>query len=98
MANISELFNRLEDKQKTLVLQIIINQLIIDHEGNIIFLKLHSPFTYLSTLAADLDPKMKEGNSSIRLLDTERLSPGDGGISFGMLNFGNRMKLGELPV
>jgi len=98
MANISELFKRLEDKQKTLVLQIIIKRLVIDPEGNIIFLKLHSPFTYLSALAAALDPKTKEGDSSIRLLDSEKLSMGDGGVSFDMLSFSNRMKLGALPV
>ena len=49
-------------------------------------------------LAMDLDPKMKEGDSSIRLLDSEKLSMGDGGVSFDMLSFSNRMKLGALPV
>jgi len=98
MVNVSDLFNRLEDRQKTSMLQIIINRLVINHEGNIIFLKLHSPFTYLSTLSAGLDPTKNEGDSSFRLLDSRILLTGDGGISFDMLSFGNRMKLGELPV
>jgi hypothetical protein len=98
MAKTSELFNRLEDKQKTMVLQIIIKRLVIDHEGHIIFLRLQSPFTYLTTLAADLDPRMKEKNNWFRLLGSRKLSMVHSGISVDMLSFGNRMKLGELPV
>jgi hypothetical protein len=73
--------------------------LVINYEGKIVFLKLHSPFTYLSVLAAGLDPKKNEVYScSFRLLDSRKLSTGDVGKTFDMLGFGNGMKLGELPV
>ena len=97
-ANVLELFNRLEDKQKTVVLQIIIKRLVINHESNIIFLKLHSPFSHLSTLAVSLDSRMKEGDSPRRILDSRKLSRGESESYFDMLSFGNRMNLGELPV
>jgi len=98
MANVSELFTRLDDKQKTMFLHIIIMQIVIDPDGNIIFLKLHSPFSYLSTLFRGLNPFKKERESSFRFLDSRKLTTEEGGRILDNLSFGNRMKLGELHL
>jgi hypothetical protein len=54
IVNITELVNRLKDKQKTMVLQIIIKRIVINREGEINSFVLHSPFAYLSTLTSRL--------------------------------------------
>lgn len=98
MSNIQDLFNKLEEKQKTMVLQIIVKQIVIDVLGNISFLKLHSPFTYLSILAASLGPFKKECDSSFYILHSRKLSIGNDGISFDIFYFDDKMKLKELTL
>ena len=93
-ANGLELFNRLEDKQKNVVLQITIKWLVVNYNGDINTYAIHSFFTHLSTLAVDLDPKMKERDSSFRLLDFRKLSMEDGRRYFDILHFSNKTKLG----
>jgi hypothetical protein len=55
MMHLSTLYDRLDERQKTNLLQIITNKVIIDGNGEIISHKLNSPFEYLSTLAASLN-------------------------------------------
>ncbi len=64
LATASALFDRLEAKQKTLLLQIIVKRFIISKTGEIISYELHSPFDYLSTLASRFDLKSREGCGS----------------------------------
>lgn len=54
LATASDLFARLKEKERTLLLQVLLKQIIINCEGEIISFELHSPFTYLTTLAARL--------------------------------------------
>ena len=48
---LSGLYERLEDSKKSLILQIIINRLTVNVEGEIIDCDLNSPFSYLRQLA-----------------------------------------------
>lgn len=64
MTYIGKLFERLEEKQKTTLLQILAKRIIITPQGEIIGHKLHSPFCYLVTLANRLDGKNKDGGGS----------------------------------
>jgi len=64
MTNICNLFERLEAKKKSNLLQIIIKRIIINPKGEIIDYELHSPFLYLSTLASRFNGKSKEGSGS----------------------------------
>jgi DNA invertase Pin-like site-specific DNA recombinase len=50
MTNISKLFERLEEKNKINLLQIIVKKIIINSDGEIIDQELHSPFSYLYSL------------------------------------------------
>ena len=64
MAKLPILFNRLDVKQKTCLLQIVAKRIIISREGEIISCELHSPFAYLSTLATSLNRGSEEGCGS----------------------------------
>jgi DNA invertase Pin-like site-specific DNA recombinase len=64
LVNMSVLYGRLNEQQKTLLLQIIADRIIINCQGEIISHDLHSPFAYLSALAADLNDKSEEGCGS----------------------------------
>jgi len=64
MANLPTLFQRLEIKQKTLLLQIIAKRIIINRQGEIISCELHSPFSYLTALASMLNQESEEGCGS----------------------------------
>lgn len=64
MAKLPILFNRLDVKQKTCLLQIVAKRIIISCEGEIISCELHSPFAYLSTLATSLNRGSEEGCGS----------------------------------
>jgi len=72
LANVSNLFRRLKEKERTLLLQVLIKQIIIDCEGEIISFELHSPFTYLTTLAARLksNGSREGGRSTVSPLGT----------------------------
>ena len=54
MSNISMLYGRLNEKQRTALLQVLLKKIIVDPEGEIVSHELHSPFAFLSTLATDL--------------------------------------------
>jgi site-specific DNA recombinase len=64
MTHISKLFERLDAQQKTTLLQIIAKRIIINKQGEIISCELHSPFSYLVTLASRISGKSKEGGGS----------------------------------
>jgi len=79
MEHLSSLYVRLEEKQKTNLLQIITKKVIIDCDGEIISHELNSPFEYLFTLAASFLGNCREGGGSEqirdRLLTKKRLMP-----------------------
>ena len=64
LSNISSLYERLEEKQKNELLQIIAKRIIINPEGEIISHELHSPFSYLVTLIEALSTSNEEGYRS----------------------------------
>ncbi|MBL6983787.1 MAG: recombinase family protein [Anaerolineales bacterium] len=61
LANASTFYERLDEKQKNNLLQILVKRIIINQEGEIISHKLHSPFSYLSTLVSAFSGQNGEG-------------------------------------
>ena len=64
LSNASILYDRLGEKEKNELLQIITKRVIINEQGEIITHELNSPFEYLSTLAASISSEGKEGGGS----------------------------------
>jgi hypothetical protein len=54
LTNLPTLYERFKEKKRTALLQVLIKRININREGEIISCELHSPFTYLSTLATQL--------------------------------------------
>ena len=64
-ANISTLYQRIKEKKRTELLQVLLKRFIIDRDGEIISFELHSPFTYLFSLASQAKAeKSKDGGCS----------------------------------
>ena len=61
LSNISTLYERLEEKQKNDLLQILVKRIIINREGEIISHELHPPFSYLVTLIEAFSGQNEEG-------------------------------------
>ena len=61
LQNIGMLSQRLDNKQKNNLLQLVVKRIIINREGEIISHELHSPFSYLSSLVTRKNGKNKEG-------------------------------------
>ena len=65
LAKISELYPRLNDKQKATLLQIVANQIIVNPLGEIVGHELNSPFVYIRSLVNRLSsPDNREGCGS----------------------------------
>ena len=56
LAKMSELYSRLEKKQKATLLQVLIKRIIVNTNGEIIDHELNSPFVYLRSVANDFFP------------------------------------------
>ena len=69
MTDISKLFDRLEEKQKTMVLQTVIERICINTNGENLVCELHSPFAYLSSINSSFI------SQSIQALPVERTVP-----------------------
>ena len=54
LANISVLFNRLNEKGKVRLLKILVKRIIINKDGEIINQEFNSPFTYLRSLVENV--------------------------------------------
>ena len=54
LSQVALLFNRLDEKQKNTLLQILLKRMVINEEGQILSFELHSPFSYLYSLAGEL--------------------------------------------
>jgi len=70
LANVSVLYERLDDKNKANLLKILAKRIIINPDGQIIDQELHSPFTYLRNLAKSME------NSSNSYHDSEQVRLG----------------------
>lgn len=53
LSQIGVLYGRLDEKQQSTLLQILLKRLVIDLDGEIMDFELHAPFQYLHTLATD---------------------------------------------
>ena len=51
LSQVALLFNRLDEKQKNTLLQILLKGMVINENGEILSFELHSPFNYLHSLA-----------------------------------------------
>jgi len=69
LASASTLYERLDEKQKNNLLQILVKRIIINQEGEIISHKLHPPFSYLSTLVSQNKRKNGAGWCSETVTD-----------------------------
>jgi DNA invertase Pin-like site-specific DNA recombinase len=54
LAKASDLYPRLEEKQRSTLLQILVKRIIVDAEGEIIDYELNSPFVYLRSITRSL--------------------------------------------
>lgn len=64
LTKIADLYPRLDEKKRSVLLQIIAKQIIVDADGEIIHHQLNSPFVYLRSLVDDLSaPGNGEGGS-----------------------------------
>jgi len=79
MTRLFDLYQRLDDKQKSNLLKIILKRIIITPDGNINSYELHPPFEYLSTLANPQNEASEEecGSEQVRypLLTKRRQLP-----------------------
>ena len=65
LTNISTLFERFKEKERTELLQVLLRRIIIMPDGEIISYELHSPFSYLISLADRFkDNTSQEGDGS----------------------------------
>ncbi|MDH3944511.1 MAG: recombinase family protein [Anaerolineae bacterium] len=65
LANVQELYPRLDNKQKSTLLQILANRIIVDRDGEFLDIELNSPFTYLQSLV-DRHIIRKGGSEQLR--------------------------------
>ena len=99
LASASTLFYRLEEKQKNNLLQILVKRIIINQEDEIISHKLHSPFSYLSTLVFTNNHKNGAGWCSVTVTDGVHQPPENDLERFlSMIRFDQRWKLVDFPI
>ena len=69
MTRLSVLFERLGDKARSTLLQILVKQFIVDQQGKIIDCELHAPFAFLRYVVEELSTLGSEshGSSQLRL-------------------------------
>jgi len=101
MSKLPVLYDRLDKKQKTTLLQIVAKKIIIDTQGEIVEHELHSPFLYLSTLAARISGKSEEGYGSEHVpfgsQDIQKPPTDDVERFLAMIQFNSKGKLETLP-
>jgi len=64
MAQISTLYGRLQEQQRTSMLQVLISKLIVNSQGEIVDLDLNSPFTFLHKISESVDSPVYWSKSS----------------------------------
>ena len=83
LTQMSTLFDRLDDKAKHTLLQILVNRIIVDPDGKIVDYELNRPFGYLSKLVND--PTIELNGQS-----------GSKQVPFGVLEVENKIAPSEL--
>lgn len=68
LSQVSSLYERLEERDRAALLQILTKRIIVNADGEIIDHEFHSPFTYLSSLVIDPSPQLtiRSGSEHIR--------------------------------
>lgn len=67
LTKVADLYPRLEAKQRSTLLQILIKQIIVDSTGEIVDYQLNSPFVYLRSLVDSLSTPCKGEGGSERI-------------------------------
>ena len=67
MSTLVPLYERLGQKERSILLQILVKQFIVDLQGKIIDCELHTPFAFLRNLAEELYTLESESRSSSQL-------------------------------
>ena len=83
LTQMSTLFDRLDDKAKHTLLQILVNRIIVDPDGRIVDYQLNRPFGYLRKLVND--PTIELNGQS-----------GSKQVPFGVLEVENKIAPSEL--
>lgn len=65
LTKVRELYDRLNEKQKSTLLQILVKRIIVNIDGEIFAYELNSPFVYLRTLVDSFFPPVI-GKSAVR--------------------------------
>jgi len=55
MTKVRDLYSRLDNKQKTTMLQILVKKFIVNESGEVVEHKLNAPFVYLCSLLEGID-------------------------------------------
>jgi len=93
MTNIEILYGRMNEQQRTNLLQMFVKRIIINSQGEIIGHELLSPFEYLSALINHSNGENEEESGSEQVRDGSQVKPLDDIERFlSMLRFDSREK------
>ena len=101
LTQMSTLFDRLDDKAKHKLLQIMVNRIIVDPDGRIVDYELNRPFGYLSKLANDPNIELNGQSGSKQVpfgvqIQNTRVRPSNAGPFLSKLRFESREKVATL--
>jgi hypothetical protein len=104
MVRLRVLYERLNEKERSKLLQIFIKRMIVDPQGKIIDFQLNAPFAYLQHIVEDLSnlDSVPRGSTQV-LVGAPNISypePYNVPVEqvLAMLRFRQRSKLAELPI
>jgi hypothetical protein len=97
MTQMSTLFDRLDDKAKHNLLQIVFNRIIVDPDGRSVDYELNWPFGYLSKLADDPNIKLNGQSGSKQVpfgvqIQNTRVRPSNAGHFLSELRFESHLQ------
>jgi hypothetical protein len=102
MTQLKVLNERLGEKERSKLLQIFINRIIVDRQGRIIDCQLNAPFAYLQRVVEDLSNLDSESRCSTRVLvgalSYKNRSTDDVGRFLSSIRFESKGKLAEFGV
>jgi len=101
LTKVSNLYLRVDEKKRAILLQILVKRIIVNSQGEIFNHELHSPFAYLRSLVDDFQNLVLCGSDHVRSGSSTPTHPEPHTIAveqfFEILRFENRSKLAELP-
>jgi hypothetical protein len=97
LTQMSTLFDRLDDKAKHTLLQILVNRIIVDPDGRIVDYQLNRPFGYLRKLVNDptIELNGQSGSKQVPfgvLSQNTRVQPDDVGLFLSELRFESQVQ------